>query len=225
MERLTQMINIEKSLYYVLGLLVIGGFWWLRNQWLKPFKYSTLELTPLDKVGARLALFTLTLVLMVSLVALRVTPPWELVLSPASKTAGVIAVVVTFISSSLVILILTTLLVNVREKPLPAYKLLLFNQNFWLTTSLVIATELSFLYWIKEIVSDFQNFFLVFVVCYSGLMTLLGGILNFLSIPYPHWQTLAYRWRIFVLVDPFIIMALTGILANAFVDLLLYIGE
>jgi len=129
---------------------------------------------------------------------------------------------VTSISSLFIILTLKPLLGEMREDKL-SYRFIL-NQNFLLTACLIIFTELSFLYWFKEITIYVQTQFLIFVALYSVLIIIVG---LYLGIPKnDEGQKVLptqWRWRLIIILNPIIVLLLTGILIKLLLSIILLI--
>jgi hypothetical protein len=131
-----------------------------------PESLHSLALTPKNKAMVYLVLMIGTLSLMFGWAKLSLPSPQQWWIVP-------LAIVVTWIASFFLIITFHALLAAMkRNQCLPGD--LLFQQDFWLTAYLIIFTELSFLYWIKEVTTYFQKPFLGFVISYSILIWIAG---------------------------------------------------
>jgi hypothetical protein len=99
------------------------------------------------------------------------------------------------------------------------------NQNFLLTAYLIIFTELSFLNWFKETRTIYvQTQFSIFVALYSVLIMIVG---IYLGIPKNDEGKKVlprqWRWRLVILLNPMIVVLLTGILVKLVLSIILLI--
>ena len=103
------------------------------------------------------------------------------------------------------------LLSMVRYKKRLSLKLLV-NPQVILTVVLMLSVELSFLYWLKETTTDIQQQFLIFVLAYSALMSIVGIWLGLPEAP-KGGRKFPDSWQVTVIVflDPVISVLLTGI--------------
>ncbi|HID99325.1 MAG TPA: hypothetical protein EYP59_03435 [Thiotrichaceae bacterium] len=203
---------IQYAILFLMALFFIGCHNWIFNsQVLNPFKRSTIDLTSQEQLVIYLGLFVGTVLLMF----------WFAQTSPFILD-GLIAIGVTSISSFFIILTLKPLLGEMREDQL-SYGFIL-NQNFLLTACLILFTELSFLNWFKEIAIYVQTQFLIFVALYSVLIIIVG---IYFGIPKndedkkvlpTQWQ-----WRLVIVLNPIIVVLLTGILIKLLLSIILLI--
>lgn len=203
---------IQYAILFIMVLCLIGCHNWIfKSERPNPFKRSTIDLTSQEQLVIYLGLFVGTVVLMFLML-----PTSQFILD------GLIAIGVTSISSLFIILTLKPLLGEMREDKL-SYGFVL-NQNFLLTACLIIFTELSFLYWFKEITIYVQTPFLIFVALYSVLIIIVG---LYLGIPKndenkkvlpTQWQ-----WRLIIVINPIIVVLLTGILVKWVLSIILLI--
>ncbi len=204
---------IQYAILFIMALCLIGCHNWIFKSelLLNPFKRSTIDLTPQEQVVIYIGLFVGTVLLMF----------WFAQTSPFILD-GLIAIGVTSISSLFIILTLKPLLGEMREDKL-SYRFIL-NQNFLLTACLIIFTELSFLYWFKEITIYVQTQFLIFVALYSVLIIIVG---LYLGIPKnDEGQKVLptqWRWRLIIILNPIIVLLLTGILIKLLLSIILLI--
>ena len=177
-----------------------------------PFKYSDINLSDKQQWTIPLLLFLGTLALM--LVATVLTLPFEL----KGVLAGLIAIAMTSIASFFIIHTFNPLLGVMKEDRLSWQ--ILKNHNFLLTIYLIICVELSFLNWVKEI-TTVQKPFLIFIVLYAILMMAIG---IFLGIPKQNGDGKVFpkkwRWRSIILLDPIVIVLLTGIMVRFILDII-----
>jgi hypothetical protein len=211
-----KMMELNNIIQYAILCLIVLFLihfhnWILKRVALNPFKRSTTDLSAQEQILIYLGLFFGTVLLMF----------WFAPSSPFILD-GLIAIGMTSISSLLIILMFKVLLSEMREDKL-SYRFIL-NQNFLLTAYCILFTELSFLNWYKEITIYVQRPFFIFVVLYSGLLMIVG---IYLGIPKndeakkvlpTQWQ-----WRLVIILNPMIVLLLTGILIKLLLSLILFI--
>jgi hypothetical protein len=204
--------HIIYAIIFLMALFLIGCHDWIfKTAPSNPFKRSTIDLTPQEQVIIYVGLFGGTVLLMFWFV-----PISQFILG------GLIAIGVTSIFSLFIILALKPLLGTMRKNKL-SYEFLL-NQNFLLTAYLIIFTELIFLNWFKEITTYVQTPFLIFVALYSVLIMIVG---IYLGIPKNDEGKKVlpkqWRWRLIIVLNPIIVVLLTGILVKLVLSLILLI--
>jgi len=207
---------IQYAILFIMALCLIGCHNWIfKSELLNPFKRSTIDLTQQEQVVIYVGLFVGTMLLMFLLMF------WFAQTSPFILD-GLIAIGVTSISSLFIILTLKPLLGEMREEQL-SYGFII-NQNFLLTACLIIFTELSFLNWFKEITIYVQTQFLIFVALYSVLIIIVG---LYLGIPKndegKKVLPTQWRWRLIIILNPIIVLLLTGILIKLLLSIILLI--
>jgi len=203
---------IQYAIIFLMALFLIGCHNGLfKSAPSNPFKRSTIDLTQQEQVLVYVGLFVGTVLLMF----------W---IAPISqfRLDGLIAFVVTSISSLFIISTLKPLLGAMRENKL-SYGFVI-NQNFLLTACLIIFTELSFLNWFKEITTYVQTQFFIFVALYSVLIMIVG---IYLGIPKndegKKVLPTQWRWRLVIVLNPIIVVLLTGILVKLVLSIILLI--
>lgn len=206
-------------------LLIACHNWILNRQELNPFKRSVIDLRLQKQWGLFWSLF---------LVLLTGTVGGMFLLVPSFDFLwpGILAVFITLISSFFLLLTFKASLSAMREGKLSLK--FLINQNFLLTIYLMTCTELSFLYWLKEIKAYIQTPFLTFVVLYSVLVITIGIFLGHQKgeseqQPFNQGsssdkeQSKNWRYQLIIILDPIIIVFLTGILLKVMWDIMLVV--
>ncbi len=209
--------NLDDIAKYIIIFIVLGMLTICRNLLLvgneqnNPFKRASIELEPKERWGGYAALLFGTIALM-------------LLIAPSSSFRLDILIAIGFsvIMSFFILLTLNSLLGNMKEGKLSVR--FLVNQNLLLVIYLIVFTELSFLNWLKEVSTYFQNQFLAFIVLYSILLVMVG---SYLGIPkqggekreIPH----NWRLRLLVVLDPLIVSIVTAVVALIIVDIILLV--
>jgi glucan phosphoethanolaminetransferase (alkaline phosphatase superfamily) len=209
---------IQYVIVFVIALLLIGFHnWLLSSDKPNPFKRSTINLTSKEKVAYWMVLFFGTLLLMFGIAIKWIAPFPQLI-----KLDGVIAIGVASILSFFIIFTFNGLLATMRQNKLSLK--FLVDQNFMLTAYFIILIALSFLNWVKEIETYAQKPFLVFVICYTVLIAVIG---IFLDIPKQNGSGKTrpdyWRFKTVILLDPIIIGLLIGTLVKVILDIILLI--
>jgi hypothetical protein len=201
------------AIVFLIALLLIGGHnWLLSSDKPNPFKRSVTDLSLKEKIGFWVTLFMGTVLLMLYFTAS--SPPFLL--------EKLTAILVSALTSFFIIFTLNGFLATMREgKLLPKF---FIDQNFLLTAYLITLTALIFLDWVKEVETYIQKPFLDFVILYTVLIVIIS---IFLGIPKKNgdekrWPD-NWRFKMVILLDPFIVGLLMFILVKLTLDIILLI--
>ncbi len=200
-------MKIEHIIQYLPLLLTPFFLMWCHNWLISSIKQIDQQLATAreGKVAISLTVFIGILLLM-----LFITPSLQDIFL---NEYGLLAIGFSLSSSFLIIRFFLSTLKEIKCQPL--FFKLFINQNFWLSLFFIIATELSILYWIKEINIYVQEQMIIFVIGYVILISISG---IFLAIP--KRKILRQEWRLILIaiIDPIIIVVFSLI----FLQMVLY---
>ncbi|MCK5523516.1 MAG: hypothetical protein KAI83_10325 [Thiomargarita sp.] len=200
-------MKIEHIIQYLPLLLTPFFLMWCHN-WL----ISSIEQIDQQLATARegKVAISLTVFIGILLLMLFITPSLQDIFL---NEYGLLAIGFSLSSSFLIIRFFLSTLKEIKCQPL--FFKLFINQNFWLSLFFIIATELSILYWIKEINIYVQEQMIIFVIGYVILISISG---IFLGIP--KRKMLRQEWRLILItiIDPIIIVVFSLI----FLQMVLY---
>ncbi len=161
----------------------------------------SLDLTPREKAIVYLVLMGGTLLLMS--VCARFSLP-----SPQQWWIAPLAIIVTIVASFWLMTTFHALLGSMKQNRQLSYNLL-FQQDFWLTAYLIIFTELSFLNWLKEVTTYFQQPFLGFVIGYSIIIWIAGVLISRFSQRSESVAEWSYVW--IAVIDSLMVVMLSTV--------------
>jgi hypothetical protein len=200
-------MKIEHIIQYLPLLLIPFFLMWCHN-WL----ISSIEQIEQQLASARegKVAISLTVFIGILLLMLFITPSLQDIFL---NEYGLLAIGFSLSSSFLIIRFFLSTLKEIKCQPL--FFKLFINQNFWSSLFFIIATELSILYWIKEINIYVQEQMTLFVIGYVILISISG---IFLAIP--KRKMLRQEWRLILIaiIDPIIIVGFSLI----FLQMVLY---
>ncbi|MDM8558097.1 hypothetical protein [Candidatus Parabeggiatoa sp. HSG14] len=193
---------IQYAVFFTIPFLLMGVHSWL-IRWVEPCTQQlTLAREVKEKIGVSLALFTGTVLFMLSLASS---------LQLVFNTYGLLAITFTLISSFFITSFFLSLLKEIRCQRI--FLKFLINRKFLFTLFFILATELLMLYWLKEVNIYVREQFIFFVVGYSVLIV-MGGI--FLGFPKYNWPIQRNDWyfAIIAVIDPIIVVFFAWILVK-----------
>ncbi len=200
-------MKIEHIIQYLPLLLIPFFLMWCHNLLISSIEQIDQQLATAreSKIAVSLIVFIGILLLM-----LFITPSLQDIFL---NDYGLLAIGFSLFSSFLIIHFFITALKEIKCQPL--FLKLFINQNFWVSLFFIIATELSILYWLKEINIYVQEQMTLFVIGYVILISISG---IFLAIP--KRKMLRQEWRLILIaiIDPIIIVVFSLI----FLQMVLY---
>ncbi|OQW91073.1 MAG: hypothetical protein BWK78_05575 [Thiotrichaceae bacterium IS1] len=171
----------------------------------------SLDLTPRDKAIVYLVLMGGTLLLMSVCAGFSWPSPQRWWIAP-------LAIIVTIVASFWLITTLHALLGRMKQNQQLSYDLL-FQQDFWLTAYLIIFTELTFLNWLKEVTTYFQQPFLGFVIGYSIIIWIAGFLISRFSQRSESVAEWSYVW--IAVIDSLMVVMLSTIFLHLTLGIIL----
>jgi hypothetical protein len=182
-----------------------------------PETLYSLALTPRNKAMIYLGLMVGTLLLMFGWAGLSLPSPQQWWIVP-------LAIVIIWIASFFLIITFHALLAAMKRNQSLSCDFLFFQQDFWLTAYLIIFTELSFLYWVKEVTTYFREPFLAFVISYSILIWIAGIFIARFSKTSESAAEWPYLWSI-AIIDSLIVVMLSTVLLYLTLTIILVVPQ
>lgn len=131
--------------------------------------------------------------------------------APLTLPATLIAMIVTLIFSFLILLMLNEVLITMRQhKQLPI--LFIINPQVLLVVGFIIAVELSFLNWVKEVAIYFQKPFFNFTILYAVCLFIAAMKLSLKVNEYESAVKKNRHFIMLIILDSIIVVLLSGIM-------------